>query len=224
MASSVIFEERIEIPCFRCLAEFRAWATSDDFPEEGRIDFISGCIEVDMSPEDLFSHGSLKMEIARVLGDILKATSAGYLFSDSTRVSCPDADVSVEPDIVYVSEDSLETGRVRLVPKATREPDRFVEMEGPPDLIVEIVSDSSGTKDTQRLPAAYYRAGVPEFWLIDARGEELFFQIHRPGPSAYESAARDSEGFQHSAAFGAWFRLTRRRNDRGRWTFDLAAK
>jgi len=224
MASSVVFEEQIEVPFFRSLADFRVWATSDDFPEKVRVDFLAGRIEADMSPEDLFSRGSLKREIARVLGDILKATSAGYLFSDRTRVSCPDADVSVEPDIVFVSEDSLETGRVRLVPKATREPDRFVEVEGPPDLIVEIVSDSSQTKDTQRLPAAYYRAGVPEFWLIDARGEELFFQIHRPGASAYEPAPRDAEGFQQSAVFATWFRLTRRRNDRGRWTFDLAEK
>jgi hypothetical protein len=53
MASSVIFEERVEIPYFHSLAEFRAWALSDDFPERGRIDYIDGRIEVDMSPENL---------------------------------------------------------------------------------------------------------------------------------------------------------------------------
>ena len=46
MASSVIFEERVEIPYFRSLAEFRAWTLSDDFPERGRIDYIGGRIEV----------------------------------------------------------------------------------------------------------------------------------------------------------------------------------
>jgi len=224
MTSSVVFEEQIEIPFFRSLAEFRAWATSDDFPEKVRVDFIAGRIEVDMSPEDLFSHGTLKTEIVGMFRDLVKRGAGGYIFTDSARVSFPDADLSAEPDVVFVSEESLEAGRVRLVPKATREPDRFVELEGPPDLIVEIVSDSSETKDTQRLPAAYYRAGVPEFWLIDARGEELLFQIHRPGPSAYEPAPRDPEGFQQSAAFSTWFRLTRRRNDRGRWTFEIVEK
>ena len=58
MASSVIFEERVEIPYFHSLAEFRAWALSDDFPERGRIDYIGGRIEVDLSPENLFFHGS----------------------------------------------------------------------------------------------------------------------------------------------------------------------
>jgi Uma2 family endonuclease len=155
---------------------------------------------------------------------LVKRGARGHVQSDRTRISFPGADLSVEPDVVFISEESLDSGRVRLVPKATREPDRYVEVEGPPELIVEIVSDSSETKDTQRLPAAYYRAGVREFWLIDARGEELFFQIRRPGPSAYEPAPRDPEGFQQSAVFATWFRLTRCRNDRGRWTFDLVER
>jgi Uma2 family endonuclease len=54
-----------------------------------------------------------------------------------------------------------------LVPKAGAEPGRYIDVEGPPDLIVEIVSDTSVAKDTRRLPEAYFRAGVAEFWLAD---------------------------------------------------------
>ncbi len=36
---------------------------------------------------------------------------------------------------------------------------RYVELEGAPDLVVEIVSDSSVAKDTQRLPPRYAAAG-----------------------------------------------------------------
>ena len=55
VAGSVIFEERVEIPLtLRSLADFRGWAQSEGLPERGRIDYISGRIEVDMSPEDLF--------------------------------------------------------------------------------------------------------------------------------------------------------------------------
>ena len=32
-------------------------------------------------------------------------------------------------------------------------------------------------KDTKRLREAYHRAGVPEYWLVDARGQEIVFQI-----------------------------------------------
>ena len=45
-------------------SRFSPVAAPDDFPERGRIDYIAGQIEVDMSPEDLFTHGSLKTEIA----------------------------------------------------------------------------------------------------------------------------------------------------------------
>jgi Uma2 family endonuclease len=223
MASSVIFEERVEIPYFRSLAEFRAWALSDDFPQRGRIDYIGGRIEVDMSPENVFFHGSVKTEVVGALAAIVKS-AGGYLFSDCTRVSSPDADLSAEPDIVYLSDDALDGGRVRLVPSASGEPDSFVELEGAPDLVVEIVSDSSVAKDTKRLPPAYWRAGIAEYWLIDVRGERLVFRIHAGGTDGYEPMLMDADGFQRSEAFDCRFRLDRRRNARGRWVFDLQSR
>jgi hypothetical protein len=61
MATSIIFEAQVEIPMdLRDLADFRRWAHSQDFLERGRIDYLSGPIEVDTSPEDVFSHGTLK--------------------------------------------------------------------------------------------------------------------------------------------------------------------
>jgi Uma2 family endonuclease len=224
MASSVIFEERVEIPYFQSLAEFRAWAMSDDFPERGRIDYIAGRIEVDMSPENLFFHGSVKTEVIRVLANIVQATGNGYLFSDCTRVSCPDADLSAEPDVVYLSADSIDSGRVRLVPSAGGEPDSFAELEGAPDLVVEIVSDSSVAKDTKRLPISYWRAGITEYWLIDVRRERQQFRIHTRGTDGYEPVPVDADGFQHSSVFGHSFRLQRKRDARGRWVFDLQAR
>jgi Uma2 family endonuclease len=123
--------------------------------------------------------------------------------------------------VVFVSEASLNLGRVRLIPRAGGGPDRFLELEGSPDLIVEIVSDSSVVKDTQRLPQAYYAAGVAEFWLLDARASDLLFRIHRRGATAYEPADRDPEGYQYSTVLAAWYRLDRSRNEFGRICFDL---
>ncbi len=60
MAATVVFEERVEIPLtLRSLAEFRQWALSPEFPERGRIDYLAGRIEGDMSPEDICCHGTL---------------------------------------------------------------------------------------------------------------------------------------------------------------------
>jgi Uma2 family endonuclease len=223
--ATVVFEEQVEIPLeLRSLADFRRWATSDGFPEHGRIDYLAGRIEVDMSPEEVFCHGTLKSEIHGTLYHLVKHRDLGHLFVDSTRISSVEGDFSAEPDIVFVSHEALASGRVRLVAKAGGEPGRYVELEGAPDLIVEIVSDSSVTKDTRRLPEAYFKAGVPEFWLADARRGPLVFRIHRRGESGYEAVPVDSEGFQQSAVFGCHFRLDGRLDAQKHWAFDLRKK
>ena len=224
MATSVLFEERVEIPFFPSLTEFRAWASSDDFPEKGRFDYIAGRIEVDLSPENLFYHGTIKTEVVRVLANLVQSAGEGYLFSDRTRVSSPHADLSAEPDAVYVSADGLDSGRVRLVRSAGGEPDSFVELEGAPDLVVEIVSDSSVAKDTRRLPISYWQAGILEYWLVDVRRERLIFRIHARGLDGYEPAPTDADGFQRSAVFDHRFCLDRKRDARGLLVYDLQSR
>ena len=221
MATSVIIEDEIEIPIIRSLDDFRRWALSDGFPERGRIDFVAGKIEVDMSPEDLFCHGKLKGLIYAELLQRTEGQDLGHSFVDRTRVSVPAAGLSVEPDIVFISHESLDSGRVRLVPKSGGEPGRYVEVEGPPDLIVEIVSDSSVTKDTQRLPEAYAAAGVREFWLADARTEPVVFPIHHWAEGKYCLAEADAEGYLRSNVFDCRFRLDATRDARGHWKFSL---
>lgn len=222
LATSIIFEEQIEVPLpMRSLDDFRQWALSDDFPETGRIDFIAGKIEVDMAPEEFFCHGGVKTEFARVLSHRVKRQRLGYLQIDRTRISCPQADLSVEPDLVFISHETLSSGRARLVPKAGHYADRYIEVEGTADLVVEIVSDSSVKKDTRRLPTAYFQAGVREFWLADARGEKPLFIIHRPGPNGFEPVAVDAGGFQQSTVLGCRYCLDATRDAKGNWEFDL---
>jgi Uma2 family endonuclease len=225
MANTLVIEEQIEIPMsLSSLAFFRAWATSSGFPERGRIDYIGGRIEVDMSPEDLFCHGALKVDLIRVLSQRVKSDNLGHLFTDRTRVSSPEADLSTEPDLVFTSHTTLSEERARLVAKSTAEPGRYVEIEGAPDMIVEIVSDASVSKDTRRLPEAYFRAGVGEFWFADARGEELVFHIHQRGESEFEPVAPDADGFQPSSTFACSFCLNGTADGQVTWRFDLLEK
>ena len=97
-------------------------------------------------------------------------------------------------------------------------------MEGAPDLIVEIISDSSVRKDTQRLSAAYWQAGVQEYWTVDARTDDLMFRIQHRGQSAYEPAAIDDDRFQYSRVLNCRYRLDRTRNRHGRLQYTLVEK
>lgn len=174
-----------------------------------------------MAPEDFFCHGTLKAEVAAVLQSWIKRRRLGYLVIDCTRISSVLADMSAEPDIVFISHESLAEGRARLIPAASGKPGHYVEVEGAADLIVEIVSDSSVAKDTRRLPKAYFKAGVREFWLADARRDPPAFRIHRRGKSGFRAVEPDAKGFQPSAVFGRRFRLDGQLDAEGHWEFDL---
>src|SRR3954451_2637270 len=97
-------EESVRIPrqATRDLAGFRSWAVSPCFPERGRIDFLAGQLEVDMSPEDLHTHGTVKSRIAALLDGLVVDAGMGEVYIDRARISSPRANLSVEPDVVVV--------------------------------------------------------------------------------------------------------------------------
>jgi Uma2 family endonuclease len=201
------------------LAGFRAWATSADFPEHVRAAFIDGEIYLDMSNEEPQTHISVKTEVIRVLSTLARDLKQGMFYADGLLVTNAAAGVSNNPDSTFVSWESLDTGRARLVPRQG-EQGQYTELEGTPDWVLEIVSDSSVQKDTQRLREAYHRAGIREYWLIDARGEAIVFQILHWRKTGY-AAAPSQGGWQRSRVFGRSFRLVREQGRRGLWTYTL---
>jgi Uma2 family endonuclease len=207
--SDVLSERSLRIPPgIHSLEAFRDWAQSDDFPRSGRIDYLQGAIEVDMSPEDLQTHGSPKVTLTAFVERVVRGANLGQVFIDSTVLSSDEAELHCEPDIVYASLQSLRNGRVRYRP-SKRKPGRYTEIEGAADLVLEIVSDSSVAKDTQRLPPLYARAGVRELWLVDARGDAVDFRILELHRGADRRARTDRNGFQASGVLGRRLRLRR---------------
>jgi len=83
-----------------------------------------------------------------------------------------------EPDATFVAWESFEANKVRLVERKDR-PDQFIELVGTPDCVLEVVSLSRAKKNTELLLEAYHRAGIPEYWITDARFDEVSFQILR---------------------------------------------
>src|SRR6266545_8203230 len=204
---------------------FWCWVESDEFPESGRIDFLGGEIESDMSPEDLYTHGALKVEIVAVLVELVKRTSQGDVQSDRSRFKSPFARATTEPDVIAVFRESIESGRVRLVPSTRRKrQDRILAFEGAVDLIVEIVSDSSVGKDLDRLPPFYARAGVRELWLLDARKADVRFDLLTLQEGAYVTVPPDTDGWRRSPCLERAFRLQRFHEPPFPWRYVLEHK
>lgn len=212
----------LELPGnLRSLSQFRKWVFSDSFPETGRIDYIAGRIEVDMAADDLFTHNLSKTELVRNLANFVKSQELGWLFCDGARVSCPEADLSVEPDVVFVSHESRDLGTVNFRRSKSQSHAGYVEIVGPPDLVVEVVSDSSVRKDTQLLTDAYYSAGVKEYWLIDCRRNQLNFDLLVRGPRKFRAVKVTAGGLCRSQVFQANVRFTRQLAAPELWEYDL---
>ena len=143
---TVIFadESVLEIPDgINELAAFRRWAHSDEFPEKGQIYYLDGNLWVDKSREQIFTHNQVTSEFFCVLTGIEKKTNSGIFFSNGLLLTNEPANLSCGPDGTYVLNQSFELESVRLVPGAHG---GFDEMEGTPDLVLEVISDSSERK------------------------------------------------------------------------------
>jgi Uma2 family endonuclease len=202
------------------LAGFRRWVLSDSFPEKQPVMFLNGEIFLYMPKENLFTHSAVKTAVAGAMFNLNLETDFGELFINGVLVTNVEADLSGNPDMVGILWESLESGRVRYV---SNENESAVEIEGSPDWLLEIVSDSSVKKDKRDLRQAYHKAGVREYWIIDARGKEIEFQILYWRKSGYVAAPRKN-GWQRSRMFGRSFQLTRSRDRRGGWRYLLEKK
>ena len=220
-AKSILFDNRVRVPAdVFDLASFRRWATSDEFPEEGRISFLDGELEIDMSPVEFFSHGDPKGEITSVLWSLVRNQNLGRVFPDRSMLVNEIANVANEPDLMFCSWETLRSGAATVV-ESKPGSDRYVELHGSPDLVVEIVSDSSVRKDTKLLRNRYFLAGISEYWLIDARGTRLDFKLLIRGKSEFALQSANRQGFRASTVFPGEFKLTRERDCIGHWQYTL---
>ncbi len=153
-------------------------------------------------------------------GCLVGAKKLGKFFPDGLLLTNEEADLSGNPDGTFVSNASFRAERVRLIEGAKSD---HVEMEGSPDMVLEVVSDGSESKDTEILRELYWKAGIREYWLVDARGDRLAFDIFRRTSRGY-SATPKTGGWMKSTVFGQSFRLSRRTDELGHPEFTLRVR
>jgi Uma2 family endonuclease len=201
-------------------AGFRRWITSRAFPAHVRPTFVDGEIWLSMSPESLETHNKVKGEFTSALLRFVRDRDLGEGYCDGALLTNVAARVSTEPDFQFVSWASSQAGRVKLGRRKQRR-EEFIEIIGTPDLVLEVVSDSSTRKDLVHLKTAYERAGIPEYWLVDARADQISFQILKRDGAVYRPHAPGDQP-QTSRVLGARFELRRARNRLGRFAYTLA--
>lgn len=222
MEVTVLHEsEQVSIPDWVVdLESFRRWADADDFPDTGRVWFLRGKVWVDMSKQQVFSHLLVKSQYNIVLGHMVQAEKRGLFLPDGLHLTNVSADISGNPDGTFVSFETLDAKRAVLVEGMEL---GFLELEGSPDMVLEVISNSSVRKDCVILRQAYWEADIREYWLVDARKEPLSFDILRHTAKGY-TATRKQDGWIKSAVFGKSFRLTQEADVLGHPEYTLAMR
>jgi Uma2 family endonuclease len=200
---------------------YRRWAKSDEFPQRGRFAYFHNTVWMDTDMEHAYSHNFVKMAISAVLYHLVSTEDLGQFFMDGMLLSNLEVGLSTEPDAAFVSHERFQRGLVRGI---GGQGDDYVELIGVPDMVLEVISRSSVKKDKQDMMDLYWQAGIPEYWLVDARGEELKFDIFRHSSSAYVPTPTDADGFLRSAVFNRSFKLIRGVNRAGEPKFTLEVR
>jgi Uma2 family endonuclease len=217
----VLIDEEALIPDWVVDHEsFRRWATSDDLPRRGWFSFIDGTIWVERTMEDFFSHNQVKSKYNTTLGAVVDTAQSGYYVPDRSLWTNVEFGVSTETDAMFFTYEALKSGRIRLIERVKR---GYKEIEGTPDAVLEIVSDSSVKKDTVVLKEKCEKAGVREYWLVDARGDEAVFQLWRSVSGRYQPAPND-QGWLTSEVFAKAFKLIQGKDPLGHPQFQLLVR
>ena len=219
--SPVVVQESVLIPGWiNSLESYRQWAHSDDYPQTGWISYLNGQIWVDMEMEEFLTHNQVKLAYTGTLFMLLQSHPAGKLVPDRMLLTNLAANLSTEPDLLFFFWDTMRTGRIRLVPGKK---EGYMELEGAPDMVLEIVSKYSERKDTKILRELYWKAGIAEYWLVDVRKDVPQFDILRHSPEGYASTDAVDSWFS-SGVFGHSFQLVRQTDPLGHPLFVVNVK
>ena len=155
--------------------ESRTKLTYDDFvlfPDDGmRHELIDGEHYVTPSPNT--KHQIVVGNLHLMIASWLQANRIGRVMLSPFDVVFTTFDV-VEPDLLYLSNE-----RAAQVLTAAN-------VQGVPELVVEIGSPSTRKRDETIKRRLYERAGVSEYWVVDPDLDVV--RIYRAGEAGFEKA------------------------------------
>ena len=164
--------------------EFLAWCDEDAWAEwvDGEVVMVSPVSE---------RHQDLAGWLLVILRSYCEAKGIGKVIPAPFQVRLLTPPRGREPDLLFVAQEH----RDRL---------RETYLEGPADLVIEIVSSESRLRDRGEKFAEYEIAGVREYWLLDPERQRAdWYRLDPEG--RYRLAEADPTGVYHSEVIpGFW--------------------
>jgi len=128
-----------------------------EFPDDGqRHEIIDGVHYVTPSPNTY--HQVVSRRLQFLLYQAIELTGLGQVFDAPCDVELDEHDIVVPDLFVVLAENRI------ITPK---------KIKGSPDLIVEILSPSTRSRDLDEKRASYEANGVREYWIVDPDEHEM---------------------------------------------------
>jgi Uma2 family endonuclease len=167
--------------------EFLDWADEDTLAE-----WVEG--EVVMTSPASDRHQDIVRFLLSVFSVFVESHALGIVRSAPFQMKLERRPSGREPDLLFVAREHLE----RL---------KETYLDGPADLVVEIISTESQARDRGVKFYEYEAGGVLEYWLIDPARK--WAEFYRPGEAGlYQAVFSGREGVHHSEVLpGFWLRV-----------------
>jgi Uma2 family endonuclease len=132
------------------------WTYEDyiHLPDDGwKYEVIEGVLYMTPSPNT--KHQRAIVRILLTMGTFVRQKKLGELFASPLDVILPNnLGTPVQPDIFFIRQE-----RLGIVKEGN--------IEGAPDLVVEVLSPSNWLDDRRVKFKAYSQATIPEYWIVD---------------------------------------------------------
>ncbi|MFQ5638686.1 MAG: Uma2 family endonuclease [bacterium] len=127
-------------------------------PEDrNRYEIIDG--ELYMTPSPLTVHQYILTNLGLEIGNHVTQNNSGRIFWAPLDVLLSPYDI-VQPDILFISNKNKNIITEKNI-------------QGAPDLVVEILSSSTKERDLGMKKKLYARSGVREYWIIDPEEQKI---------------------------------------------------
>jgi Uma2 family endonuclease len=141
-------------------------------PDRNRYEIVDGELFVSPAPRTL--HQIIVVNLLTTLNLYVRQHRLGRVFVAPYDVVFGIGTV-LEPDVLFVSN-----ARLHYIGEDN--------LSGPPDLAVEVISESTKRLDREIKLKQYALYGVSEYWLVDPEGNTV--DVHRLKEGEYELAER----------------------------------
>ncbi len=149
-------------------------------PDDKRYEIIDG--ELLVVPAPYLRHQRILRELATALCAHVKERDSGQVFFAPCDVVLSAENV-VQPDLLFVTKE-----RQGILTEAN--------IQGPPDLAIEILSEATRQRDLHLKRKLYAKYGVREYWIVD------------PDAATVEVLVRGEPGYISAGVYGCPERLS----------------